>query len=96
MALGRGYQVRTSRSAAVGRGLAAEVNAGIGTMIAFATAPNSIAIDGMVGQRNSPYTTALLKHIRTPGADISVVMRLVRFDVLAATTKGKYHGSTIR
>src|SRR5262249_1805344 len=32
-----------------------------------------------------PFTSALVKHIRTPGTDIAVVMRQVRNDVIAAT-----------
>jgi hypothetical protein len=72
----------SSRSGAVGQGLAS-IQSAIGTMIAFATQPDNVALDG--SGRNSPFTTALLKHIRTPGLDISVMMRRVRTDVLAAT-----------
>jgi uncharacterized caspase-like protein len=71
-----------SRSAAVGQGLAS-IQSAVGTMIAFATQPDAVALDGQ--GRNSPFTAALLKHIRTPGTDISVMMREVRNDVLAAT-----------
>jgi uncharacterized caspase-like protein/uncharacterized protein YraI len=71
------------RSAAVGRGLAStETTAG--TMIAYATQPDNVALDG-VGQRNSPFTTALLKHVKTPGLEIRSVMTRVRADVMAAT-----------
>lgn len=72
----------SSRSGAVGQGLAS-IQSAIGTMIAFATQPDNVALDG--NGRNSPFTTALLKHIHTPGLDISVMMRRVRTDVLAAT-----------
>jgi tetratricopeptide (TPR) repeat protein len=64
------------------RGLA-PVGASIGTLIAFATQPGNVALDG--DGRNSPFTSALLKRLRTPGLDISGVMKLVRADVFAAT-----------
>lgn len=56
-----------TRSAAVGRGLA-PVESGVGTLIAFATKPGSVALDGKGA--NSPFTRALLKHIETPGIEI--------------------------
>ena len=56
---------------------------GSGTFIAFATEPDSVAADG--SGRNSPFTTALLKHIDQPGQSISDMMIAVRNDVLAAT-----------
>ena len=71
-----------SRSASVGSGLAS-VQGAVGTMISFATQPDAVAFDG--DGRNSPFTTALLKHIKAPGTDVAVVMRRVRSDVLAAT-----------
>lgn len=70
------------RSAAVGRGLSS-MQSPVGTLIAFATQPDAIASDG--SGRNSPFTAALVKHIRTPGTDIAILMRRVRNDVLAAT-----------
>ena len=61
------------------------IQSAIGTMIAYATQPDAVALDGT--GRNSPFTTALLKHIGTPGADISTVMRRVRADVITATSQ---------
>src|SRR5262249_11101037 len=72
-----------TRSTSVGSGLAS-IQSAVGTMIAFATQPDAVALDGE--GRNSPFTTALLKHIHTPGIDIAVLMRRVRTDVLAATS----------
>jgi Caspase domain/Invasion associated locus B (IalB) protein len=72
-----------TRSAAIGRGLA-RVETGIGTLIAFATQPDNVALDGE--GEHSPFTAALLKHIETPGLDIAVLMREVRQDVIAATS----------
>jgi uncharacterized caspase-like protein len=71
-----------ARSAAVGQGLAS-IQSAVGTMIAYATQPDNVALDG--DGRNSPFTTALLKHIVTPGLEISSVMKRVRADVVAAT-----------
>ncbi|MEC9343635.1 MAG: caspase family protein, partial [Pseudomonadota bacterium] len=49
-----------SRSGGVGKGLA-ELKSAPGTLIAFATDPNNVALDGK--GRNSPFTTALLANI---------------------------------
>ena len=73
-----------TRSTTVGQGLAM-VHSAIGTMIAYATQPDAVALDG--DGRNSPFTTALLKHLGTPRLDISSVMRRVRADVIAATSQ---------
>jgi tetratricopeptide (TPR) repeat protein len=72
-----------ARALTVRTGLAS-VQSAIGTMIVYATQPDNVAFDGM-GQRNSPFTTALLKHIATPNVEISAIMRRVRADVIAAT-----------
>jgi len=72
-----------TRSASVGQGLAS-ISSGVGTMIAYATQPDNVALDG--SGRNSPFTTALLKYIGTPGMEISSVMKRVRADVVAATS----------
>lgn len=47
------------------------------------TQPDNVALDG--AGRNSPFTTALLKHIATPGIDIGTIMRKVRADVRSMT-----------
>jgi len=71
-----------TRSAAIGRGLA-RVESGLGTLIAFATQPGNVALDGE--GNNSPFTQALLKHIETPGLEVEALMRRVRVDVMDAT-----------
>jgi Caspase domain/Putative peptidoglycan binding domain len=71
-----------TRSSLIGQGLA-EVRAGVGTLVGFATQPGNIALEG-VG-RNSPYATALLQHMETPGKDVGGVLVAVRNDVLQAT-----------
>ncbi len=71
-----------TRSAAIGRGLAS-IQSAIGTMIAYATQPDNVALDGE--GRNSPFTTAFLKHVATPGLEISAFMKRVRADVVRTT-----------
>jgi tetratricopeptide (TPR) repeat protein len=71
-----------TRSSAVAQGLAS-IQSAIGTMIAYATQPDNVALDGE--GRNSPFTAALLKHIVTPGLEIGTLMKRVRADVIATT-----------
>jgi hypothetical protein len=71
---------------ASGRGLnrgLAPINVAEGTLISYATKDGQVADDGQ-GQRNSPFTTALLEHLGDPD-DIAVVMRKVREKVMKAT-----------
>ncbi|MET0277275.1 MAG: caspase domain-containing protein [Pseudorhodoplanes sp.] len=72
-----------ARSAAVGSGLAAYANPGTGTLIAFATAPGKVALDGQ--SSNSPFTEGLVKHLRTPGLEVRQLLTRVRKDVSDAT-----------
>ncbi|MGI9521522.1 MAG: caspase family protein, partial [Hyphomicrobiaceae bacterium] len=70
------------RSTSLGRGLA-ETNAGFGTLISFATQPGNVALDGR--GRNSPYTAALKRHLKTANLDISNTLIRVRVDVAKRT-----------
>lgn len=72
-----------TRSAAVPNGLAAYSTLGTGMLIAFATAPGQVALDGTGG--NSPFTQGLLRHLRTPGLEVRQMLTRVRSDVAAAT-----------
>jgi len=49
-------------------------------MISYATSPDQVALDGK--GKNSPFTTALLRHIATPGLDVGNMMIKVRRDVI--------------
>ena len=71
-----------SRSAAIGRGLA-RISGSIGTLIAYATEPDNVALDGE--GPNSPFTTALLQHMDTPGLEIRQMLTRVRQEVITAT-----------
>jgi hypothetical protein len=72
---------RSATSIAKGLG---RVQTGSGTFIAFSTQPDAVAGDG--AGRNSPFTTALLRHIAEPGQSISDVMIEVRNEVMSQTS----------
>jgi hypothetical protein len=67
------------RSAQLGRGLARMEPTGHDTLIAFSAAPGQEAADG--SDRNSPFTAALLRHMTTPGLEVSVMLKDVAADV---------------
>jgi hypothetical protein len=73
---------RTARTRAVERGLARVEPTG-SVLVAYAARDGTTAADG--SGRNSPFTSALLRHIETPGLEINFLFRNVRDDVLAAT-----------
>jgi hypothetical protein len=65
------------------RGLAVTSASATGTLIVYATAPGKVADDG-TGD-DSPFTTALLRHIDEPGLEIRQMLSRVRRDVRTAT-----------
>ena len=73
---------RSWRKGTEGSGLAF-MNAPSGSLIAYATAPGKTALDGR--GKNSPYTYALLKHIRTPNITVLEMFQGVRSTVMART-----------
>ncbi|WP_172839438.1 caspase family protein [Tateyamaria omphalii] len=78
-----------TRSTAVQNGLAEMKinNAGKGMAIAFATSPGDVALDG--DGLNSPFTTALLKHIDAENTDIAEVFSRVTGDVYNNTDQSQ-------
>jgi uncharacterized caspase-like protein len=56
---------------------------GAGTLIAFATAPGKVALDGEGA--NSPFSAALSRHIATPGLEVQQMLTRVRAEVVATT-----------
>ena len=62
-----------------GGGGLAQINAPEGTLIAYATAPGSVAADG--ASKNSLYTEELLKAMQAPGAKVEEVFKAVRVAV---------------
>src|SRR5262249_20931014 len=67
----------------ISRGLAQVEPATADTLIAFAAKAGAVANDG--GGWNSPFTTALLKHLAVPGLDLRIPFRRVRDEVMAMT-----------
>jgi uncharacterized caspase-like protein len=76
----RGGNLGAARS--LGSGLA-QVNAPQGTLIAFSTAPGSVAYDGVDG--SSPYTRHLVEQLRTPGQSVEQLFKRVRIGVARDT-----------
>jgi uncharacterized caspase-like protein len=74
---------RTLGSRSIGRGLARVEPATTNTLVAFAAKAGLIALDG--NEKDSPYTTAVVKYIATPGLDLRRAFGFVRDDVLKAT-----------
>jgi len=74
---------RTIARRAIGRGLASVEPSMSDTLIAFAAKAGSTADDGQ--SIHSPFTTALLKNLATPGLDLRIAFGRVRDDVLKAT-----------
>jgi hypothetical protein len=73
----------TLASRSIGRGLAGVEANRPNTFIAFAAKEGSTAADG--DGQNSPFSTALLKHLTRPGLDIRKAFGYVRDDVMSAT-----------
>jgi uncharacterized caspase-like protein len=87
---------RPSRPGDIITGLAAVIPAVNNTLIAFAAKAGSIARDG--DGDLSPYATAIVERIVTPGVDASILLMRIREDVLAATGNRQepfFYGSLI-
>lgn len=76
---------RTLASRSIGRGLAPVEVATTDTLIAFAAKAGSTAADGEAA--NSPYTSALVVHLATPGLDVRLALGRVRDQVLRTTNR---------
>jgi tetratricopeptide (TPR) repeat protein len=78
-----------NRGIEAGSGLAAPTSLGTGatlgagTLIAFATAPGQVALDGEGA--NSPFSAALSRHIGTAGLEVQQMLTRVRAEVVAET-----------
>jgi uncharacterized caspase-like protein len=73
---------QASRNVQPVRGLN-RIEKAVGMLIGLATSPGDVALDGE--GRNSPYTTALLRHIGAEGQSVNDIMIEVRNDVLKDT-----------
>ena len=67
-----------------GLGLA-RVGTSAGMLVAFATAPDAVALDGVAGGRHSPFTSALLQNLGVAGLEVRQMLTRVRADVVAST-----------
>lgn len=79
-----------TRSLGGDRGLApglAQVSAPKGTLVAYSTAPGSIALDGP--DRNSAYTRHLLANMHTPGLPVEQLFKRVRIAVSEETRQAQ-------
>lgn len=72
-----------TRSAALGRGLA-QIQSGMGTFISYSTQPGNVALDG--DATNSPFTSALARHMSSAGKGLTGIMFDVRRDVVKETS----------
>jgi len=73
-----------SRNVAVSSGLT-EMKSSEGTLLAFATGPGQVALDGENG--NSPFTKALLNNLAAPDLEIRHMLTKVRAEVSEETRK---------
>ena len=76
--------VRSSGSRSIGKGLGNIEPEGT-TLVAYAAKHGQTAEDGK--GRNSPYASALIRNIQTPGLEINQVFRRVHDEVMNATGK---------
>ena len=86
--LARTLAAALPRAARMGAGLAPVQANGLshdagGLLIAYATDPGAVAYDGK--DAHSPYTTALARHLATPGLEIQSALTRVRAEVSEAT-----------
>jgi hypothetical protein len=74
----------------------AQMDAPYGTLIAYATAPGKLALDG--DGANGVYTTHLLKHIHTPDLAVEIMFKRVREGVTRETANGQvpWESSSLR
>jgi uncharacterized caspase-like protein len=68
-----------------GNGLAPPAPASAGTLVAFAARAGSTVSDG--AGANSPFTTALVKHLTTPDLDVRIALGRVRDEVIKDTDR---------
>ncbi|SFV16444.1 Uncharacterized protein, contains caspase domain [Bradyrhizobium arachidis] len=82
------FAERMTRSVAtrsMGRGLAKMEPATADTLIAFAAKAGAVAGDG--DGAHSPFATALLNHLATPGLDLRLTLGRVRDEVMKSTAR---------
>ena len=73
----------SNRSTTVERGLAPVQSGGNNMLVSFSTGAGEVAADG--DEKHSPYATAFLKHVTTPGLEVGLLFREIRDDVKSQT-----------
>ncbi len=73
----------------------ASINAPVGSLVMYATKAGSTASDGL-SKRNSPFTTAFLKHIVTPGLDVNLLPSKITQTVGELTNGTQVSGTYIQ
>jgi Tfp pilus assembly protein PilF len=79
-----GREIEAGPGLAAPAALGPGATSGAGTLIAFATAPGQVALDGDGG--NSPFSAALSRHIGTSGLEVQQMLTRVRAEVVARTS----------
>jgi branched-chain amino acid transport system substrate-binding protein len=74
----------TVASRSVARGLA-RIEPEPGTIVVYAAKHGETALDGVVGTGNSPFATAFIKNIQTPGLEVRLLFDTIRDDVMELT-----------
>ncbi len=72
----------------------ASIDAPVGSIVMYATKAGDVANDGT--GKNSPFTTALIKHIKTPGLDVNLLPSRVTKTVLELTDNKQTPGSYVQ
>jgi tetratricopeptide (TPR) repeat protein len=75
---------RTMATRSIGRGLA-PVEPDVGTLVVYAAKHGALAMDG--DDVHSPFASALIREMLTPGVEIRKMFDLVRDDVIRMTSK---------
>ncbi|HEU0201358.1 MAG TPA: caspase family protein, partial [Burkholderiaceae bacterium] len=77
---------RRMRFRGVSKSGLAPLDAPMGTLVAFSTAPNGIALDSPAA-KNSLYVKHLLTHLSTPGMPVELLFKKVRIGVAEETQR---------
>jgi len=79
-----GQMRKSVATRSIGRGLA-RVEPDAGTLVVYAARHGQVALDG--DGSNSPFVSALVSRMNTPGLEVRRLFDLVRDDVMAATNR---------
>lgn len=67
-----------------------EMNYELGTLVVYSTGTGRVAPDGIESSANSPFTTALLKHIDDPDRKVEDVLKNVKAEVVDLTSRTQF------